>query len=178
MAVSEVDLDYSVASLAQVDEVIEGIRSDGPPVEAVAETLFGFGAYAGEVLVRHADAQWVDFDDSARQVFGHAFDVATTAGQLRNPLGKAFARYVNGAEASLYYFCRTVIRSLIGSSQGRGHFFAGGGGAGPRWTRPRRSERRQPAQTSASSAGTVVARPSSLRAATALFGSRPVKAGS
>lgn len=37
---------------------------------------------------------------------------------------------------------------------------------------------RQPAQTSASSAGTVVARPSSLRAATDLFGSMPVNAGS
>ncbi len=38
--------------------------------------------------------------------------------------------------------------------------------------------RRQLAQTSASSAGTVVARASSLRAATVLFGSMPVKAGS
>ncbi|MBQ0997503.1 MULTISPECIES: hypothetical protein [Streptomyces] len=107
--VSQVDLDYSVASLAQVDEVIEGIRGDGPPVDAVAETLFGFGAYVGEVLVRHTDAQWVDFDDSARQLFGHAFGVATSTGQLWNPLGKAFARYVNGAEDSLYYFCHTVI---------------------------------------------------------------------
>lgn len=37
---------------------------------------------------------------------------------------------------------------------------------------------RQPAQTSASSAGTVVARPSSLRAATDSFGSMPVNAES
>ena len=37
---------------------------------------------------------------------------------------------------------------------------------------------RQLAQTSASSAGTVVARPSSLRAATDLLGSMPVNAGS
>ncbi|GGV83970.1 hypothetical protein GCM10015535_28100 [Streptomyces gelaticus] len=43
---------------------------------------------------------------------------------------------------------------------------------------PAASTERQPAQTSASSAGTVVASPSSLRAATDLFGSMPVNAGS
>lgn len=43
---------------------------------------------------------------------------------------------------------------------------------------PADSTERQPAQTSASSAGTVVARPSSLRAATDLFGSIPENAGS
>lgn len=37
---------------------------------------------------------------------------------------------------------------------------------------------RQPAQTAPSSAGTVVARPSSLRAATDFFGSMPVNAES
>lgn len=45
-------------------------------------------------------------------------------------------------------------------------------------TAPTGPMKRQPAQTSASSAGTVVARPSSLRAATDLFGSIPVNAGS
>ncbi|MGW4874302.1 Imm52 family immunity protein [Streptomyces chartreusis] len=113
-AVSEVDLDYSVASLTQVDEMIESIRSDGPPFDAVAETLFDFGAYVGKVLVRHADAQWVNSDDSARQLFVHAFGVATSTGQLLNPLGKAFARYVNGAEDSPYY-CRAVFTQPCGA---------------------------------------------------------------
>ncbi|MFF9653334.1 winged helix-turn-helix domain-containing protein [Streptomyces sp. NPDC014622] len=43
---------------------------------------------------------------------------------------------------------------------------------------PAAAAERQPAQTSASSAGTVVARPSSLRAATDLFGSMSANAGS
>jgi hypothetical protein len=32
-----------------VDEIIEELRQDGPPVEMIAETLFGFGCYVGEV---------------------------------------------------------------------------------------------------------------------------------
>lgn len=50
-----------------------------------------------------------------------------------------------------------------------------GAGAGRPVPAPQRC---QPAQTSASSAGTVVARPSSLRATTDLFASMPVIAGS
>jgi hypothetical protein len=75
----------------------------------VAETLFGFGTYVGEVLVRHADMRWVDFDESMRQLFGHAFGLQASTGEFFNPLGKAFARYANGAEDSLHYFCPVVI---------------------------------------------------------------------
>ncbi|WP_345039401.1 hypothetical protein [Streptomyces sannanensis] len=45
-------LDYSARSLWNVDWMIGRIRREDPPPLAVAGTLRGFGAYAGEVLVR------------------------------------------------------------------------------------------------------------------------------
>lgn len=102
-------LDYSVRSLALVDRIIEGIRSETPPVEAVADTLFGFGAYAGEVLVRHAEAAWVDFDETQRSWFGQPFGVRTPDGRAWNPLGRAFRRFENGIEDSLQLLYVAVV---------------------------------------------------------------------
>lgn len=98
------ELDYTVESLRLVDQSIEGLRREGRPVADVAETLVGIGAYVGEVLVRQAHARWVDFTPHERALFGHAFGVRTPDGQVWNPLGKAFKRYANGMEHSLYLF--------------------------------------------------------------------------
>lgn len=51
-------LDYSAQSLWRVDRMIEGIRQEGAPYAAVESVLRGFGAYAGEVIVRQAGAEW------------------------------------------------------------------------------------------------------------------------
>ena len=99
------ELDFSVGSLRLADQAMEGFRREGRPVAEVAETLVGFGAYVGEVLVRQAQARWVDFSPHERALFGHAFGVRTPDGQVWNPLGKAFKRYANGMEHSLYLFC-------------------------------------------------------------------------
>ena len=53
--VSGVVLDFSPANLARVDEIIEGLRRDGVDADQIAETLFSFGCYLGEVLVRNTD---------------------------------------------------------------------------------------------------------------------------
>lgn len=51
-------LDYSAQSLWRVDRMIEGIRQEGAPYAAVESVLRGFGAYAGEVIVRQVGAEW------------------------------------------------------------------------------------------------------------------------
>ncbi|MEU0603572.1 hypothetical protein ABZ484_35920 [Streptomyces sp. NPDC006393] len=51
-------LDYSARSLWRVDRVIEELRREGTPYPAVESVLRGFGAYAGEVIVREAGAEW------------------------------------------------------------------------------------------------------------------------
>jgi hypothetical protein len=111
---ARIRLDYTPASLAVVDCVIEAIRREQPPVEAVTPTLLGFGAYTGDVLVRAAGAVWVDFDAEQQGTFGRAFGVRAADGRIWNPLGRAVKRYENGAADGL----RLFYLSVAGRSQG------------------------------------------------------------
>lgn len=106
---ARVRLDYTPASLAVVDRVIESIRRERPPAAAITPTLLGFGAYTGEVLVREAGAVWVDFDPGQRDIFGQPFGIRSSDGRMWNPLGKAIKRYENGMEDSLRLFYLSVV---------------------------------------------------------------------
>lgn len=106
---ARIRLDYSPAGLALVDRIIDGIRRECPPAEAVAPTLRGFGAYTGEVLHKTAGAVWVDFDADERDIFGQPFGIRTADGRVWNPLGKAVKRYHSGPRDSLRLFYLTVV---------------------------------------------------------------------
>lgn len=56
--VSGVHLDYTPDSLTSADAILDGFRAEGLASGQVAETLFGFGCYVGEVLTRHAGGRW------------------------------------------------------------------------------------------------------------------------
>lgn len=116
---AQIRLDYTPNSLFLVDQLIDGIKNEGAPLHAVAETLVGFGAYIGEVLVLHAGAHWVDFDQSQRELFGHAFGVKTPDSRAWNPLGKVFKRYGNGSGDSVHSFYTTA--SALPSEQHGGN---------------------------------------------------------
>ena len=102
-------LDYSPASLALLDRIIDAIRREGPPTEAVPAALLGFGAYVGEVLVRGAGAQWTDFDPDQRRFFEQPFGIRTPDGRVWDPLGRAVKRYHNGPQESLHLFYLSVM---------------------------------------------------------------------
>lgn len=102
-------LDYSPQSLALVDRIIDGIRREHPPADAVTPALTRFGAYTGEVLHRAAGAVWVDFDPDQLDVFGQPFGIRTTDGRVWNPLGRAAKRYENGPADSLRMFYLAVV---------------------------------------------------------------------
>lgn len=111
---ARIRLDYSPKSLALLDRIIDGIRGEHPPTEAVATALTGFGAYTGEVLHRAAGAVWLDFDASQREVFGQPFGVRAADGRVWNPLGRAVRRYEDGPSESLRLFYLAVVgRSRI-----------------------------------------------------------------
>jgi hypothetical protein len=55
----EAPLDYSPESLDALDSEIDSLREEGKDGEEVAEVLFVFGCYLGEVLVRHLGGEWV-----------------------------------------------------------------------------------------------------------------------
>jgi hypothetical protein len=109
---SGLDLDYSAASLRHVDDIIEDMRRDGVPMDAIGETLFGFGTYVGEVFVRNAGAVWIDFDESHKRFTSHAFGIEMPGGAVRNPLGKVFKRFANGAEDSIEFFYQVTERTM------------------------------------------------------------------
>lgn len=106
---SGIRLDYSPSSLVLVDRIIDGIRRERPPAEAVEPTLVGFGAYAGEVLCRRSGAVWVDFTGAQRGMFGQPIGIRTADGRVWNPLGKALKRYEGGPEDSLHKFYLAVV---------------------------------------------------------------------
>ncbi|MEU6063162.1 MULTISPECIES: hypothetical protein [Streptomyces] len=98
-------LDYSERSLRVVDFLIDGLRKGGADREQAQETLFGLGAYVGEVLVRRAGAVWVDFDEGQHAYFGQPVGVRMPDGRVWNPLGKVLNRFEAGApEESLQLF--------------------------------------------------------------------------
>ncbi|MBD0839280.1 hypothetical protein [Streptomyces sp. TRM68416] len=106
---SRLPLDYSVASLRVVDFLIEGLRKGGADRERAHETLFGLGAYVGEVLVRHAGAEWVDLDDRQRSCFAQPVGVRMPDGRVWNPLGRVLNRFeTGGPEESLHTFYLTL----------------------------------------------------------------------
>jgi hypothetical protein len=97
--ISGVTLDYSVASLAVVDAILAEMHADGVTTEQVGETVFGFGAYVGEVFVRHAAGKW-----AVDPRFGGIPVVMLPGDSVCNPIGKSFKRVDQGEEHNLPYF--------------------------------------------------------------------------
>ena len=114
--ISGVQLDYSVASLKEVDDILEGFRKDKLRSTQIAETLFGFGCYIGEVFVRHAGGAWRLAAETAMADFaGFPLVVQTGSENFCNPIAKAFKRVDNGIEDNLPYFYQ-----VFGTPRGTG----------------------------------------------------------
>ncbi|MER6566270.1 hypothetical protein ABT288_08780 [Streptomyces sp. NPDC001093] len=102
-------LDYSERSLRIVGFLIDGLRKGGACREEAHDTLFGLGAYVGEVLVHRAGALWWEFDASQRAYFGQPIGVRMPDGRVWKPLGKVLNRFeVGGPEESLQLFYMTL----------------------------------------------------------------------
>jgi hypothetical protein len=113
--VDGVTLDYTPDSLTAVDGMLERFRSERMSSEAIAETLFGFGCYVGEVMARHAGGRWRDADGREVDLFGFPMLVELPGGEVCNPIGKAFKRVENGTVDSLRYFYQVFTGPLRGA---------------------------------------------------------------
>ncbi|MGW1254968.1 hypothetical protein ACWD5Q_07170 [Streptomyces sp. NPDC002513] len=100
-------LDYSAQSLWRLDRTIEEIRGQGAPHEAVQTALRGFGAYAGEVVVRLTGGEWWTAGDDHW--------VRTPDGRLWDPIDEA--RRCFQGEGSLRLLCRDAT-GLTGRQEG------------------------------------------------------------
>jgi hypothetical protein len=105
--ISGVDLDFSPGSLEAIDRIIDQMRLEGVRSDQVAETLFGFGCYVGEVFVRSNGACWRPTDETGMAgLAGFPIVVELGPDNICNPIGKVFKRLENGDEDSLVYFYR------------------------------------------------------------------------
>jgi hypothetical protein len=106
-----VELDYSVESLKEVDQIIEGFREEGVEPKDVACTLFQFGCYVGEVFVRHAKGRWRGTRKSEMDIIGFPLVVDLPNKVTANPIGKVFKRMEYGMEDFLPYFYHAMTKA-------------------------------------------------------------------
>jgi hypothetical protein len=107
LEVDGVDLDFTVRSLDDVDRVLGRFHDAGDDPERMAETLFRFGAYIGEVIVYRASGSWVTLPDD--HPMGGWPVVALPSGDLVNPVGRAFKRVRNGPPDSITHFYKALV---------------------------------------------------------------------
>lgn len=109
-----VSLDYSIDSLAWVDQLLNSFGREGS--HEMAEMVLCAGAYLGEVLVRNHSFEWVVFpNDVAREL---RFSTGIEAGGVRgNPLGIAFDVVDHGHPE---YSTLTLARHLVADAQEQG----------------------------------------------------------
>jgi hypothetical protein len=112
----EVELDYSPASVAQVDDQVESFREEGLTGEEAAETLFVLGCYLGEVMVRHLGARWVATVQSAlARVSPWPMVVVLPGGSTWDTIGKVFRRLELGDSEYLPAYLAVARESLSGA---------------------------------------------------------------
>ena len=89
----ETALDYTPFSLEALDAEIDSLRESGMDAEDVAEMLFVFGCYLGEVLVRNLGGAWVATARSAlRRLSPWPMVVVLPNGSAWDAIGKTYKR--------------------------------------------------------------------------------------
>jgi hypothetical protein len=110
--ISSVKLDYSPASLREVDKLIGQFRRHVADPNDIAETLFSFGCYVGEVFVRNVAGKWKAEHNSAGGLI-----VSLGQDSWCDPIARTFKRMENGAKDSIAYFYHVMTTSL----EAKGH---------------------------------------------------------
>jgi len=89
----ETVLDFTPGSLEALDAEIDSLRESGQDGEDVAEMLFVFGCYLGEVLVRNLGGAWVATARSAlRSLSPWPMVVVLKDGSAWDAIGKTYKR--------------------------------------------------------------------------------------
>jgi hypothetical protein len=108
--VEGIALDYQVSSLPSVDAILGRFHEQGLTPDQIGETVFSFGAYIGEVMVRSANGSWTTLPPE--HPLAASWPVVTLPlGTVANPIGKAFKRLTNGDGESVPYFYHAMTAS-------------------------------------------------------------------
>jgi hypothetical protein len=105
-----VTLDYGVASLRQLDTIVDDLRRD-QRFEALQPLLFSLGCYVGEVLVRHAGARWRSTDGpGAPRLASSPIAIEMADGRACNPVARVYGRFQRGRADGLAAFYAALTR--------------------------------------------------------------------
>lgn len=99
------DLPFTLASARDVDAFLGEIRHQEGGSDYLAELVFKFGAYLGELLVRHAGGRWVE---PPTEIGGWP-GIELPDGTFADPIGKAFKRVDNGSEDAVQSFVDVAV---------------------------------------------------------------------
>ena len=114
--VDRVELDFSPQSLAEVDRIVGKFHAEKLRADQIGETVFSFGCYVGEVLVRHLGGKWKMPDQSFWSRLGlgspNMMVVEMPNGIVWNPIGKAFKLLENGKGDSVSYFYDVAVSKV------------------------------------------------------------------
>lgn len=103
-------LDYSKASVIELDSIVAKIAVEGNKTEDVQSTLFVLGCYLGESLVRNAGGRWlttVGTPMEGSSPYPLVVEITST-GAICSPIGKVFKLFENGPEDGLPAFYQAV----------------------------------------------------------------------
>ncbi len=112
-SVEGVHLDYSVASLKTVDEILEKMRAQRLRSEQVHRVLVLAGCYVGEVLVKAHGLRWVRREESTYAGMPSA-PIVVKFGERRytSPIDKVIKRLEQGKSESLVAY-EEALRHLM-----------------------------------------------------------------
>ena len=117
-ALDHVTLDYTPASLVEVDRILGKFHAERLTVVDIGETVFSFGCYVGEVLVRNNGGRWVMPRQSVLSRLGlgdsNMMVVELAGGAVWNPIMKALNLLENGESESVTYFYQVATRPSDG----------------------------------------------------------------
>jgi hypothetical protein len=117
---NNLELDYSVDSLKHIDEILEGFRAERVTVEDIELTIFCFGCYVGEVIVRNnRGARWTGLaenESESESDLDTGMVVRLASGSILNPIGQTVKRLLNSESDSLPHFYKSVIKGDLGST--------------------------------------------------------------
>jgi hypothetical protein len=120
---ADLRLDFSVESLADVDELMVAWHDAGATGESMATSVYLFGCYLGEVIIRRHGGSWLETAGTTyEQKSRFPVLLELPSGSICNPLGKASKLLDNGPEDGLLFYYRAITggnRGEPGNHPGR-----------------------------------------------------------
>ena len=101
-------LDYSPASLGQLDGIVDDLRRD-QRFEQLQPLLFSMGCYVGEVFVRSEQGRWRTAESMGLPALSSSpVMIELRDGRGCNPVGRVYKRFRKGREEDLAWFYRAL----------------------------------------------------------------------